>query len=82
VDSMSEAYDRWIVPTVFLPFALELARRIAERSPVTGMVPYGNGYLMVAEDGGVFTFSDLPFAGSLGARSPIRPVVSVASAAR
>ena len=33
VDSMSEAYDRWMVPTVFRPFALELARRIAERHP-------------------------------------------------
>ena len=50
--------------------------------PVTGMVPYGDGYLMVAEDGGVFTFSDLPFAGSLGAQPPTRPIVSVASAAR
>lgn len=33
VDSMSEAYDRWMVPTVFAPFAVELARRIAERRP-------------------------------------------------
>ncbi len=35
---------------------------------------------MVAEDGGVFTFSDLPFAGSLAARPPARPITAVASA--
>ena len=33
-----------------------------------------------AEDGGVFAFSDLPFAGSLAGRSPARPIVAVASA--
>jgi SAM-dependent methyltransferase len=33
VDSMSEAYDRWMVPTVFRPFAVDLARRIAARRP-------------------------------------------------
>jgi ubiquinone/menaquinone biosynthesis C-methylase UbiE len=33
VDSMSEAYDRWMVPTVFLPFAVEVARRVAARGP-------------------------------------------------
>jgi beta-propeller uncharacterized protein DUF5122 len=46
--------------------------------PVTGMVPYGNGYLMVGEDGGIFNFSDRAFLGSLGARPPARPIVSVA----
>ena len=49
--------------------------------PVRGMVRYGNGYLMVAEDGGVFAFSDLPFTGSLGARPPASPIVSVAALA-
>ena len=34
--------------------------------PVTGMVRYGDGYLMVGEDGGIFNFSSLGFAGSLG----------------
>jgi len=29
-----------------------------------GMVPYGNGYLMVADGGGVFNFSNKPFSGS------------------
>jgi hypothetical protein len=47
--------------------------------PVTGMVRYGSGYLMVAQDGGIFSFSDLPFSGSLGGHPPAHPIVSVAS---
>jgi hypothetical protein len=43
------------------------------------MVPYGNGYLMVATDGGVFNFSTLPFSGSLGGTPPARPIVAVAA---
>jgi hypothetical protein len=46
--------------------------------PVTGMVRYGDGYLMVGEDGGIFNFSTLGFVGSLGANPPARPIVSVA----
>ena len=46
---------------------------------VTGMVPFGDGYLMVAEDGGVFNFSNRHFLGSLGGRSPASPVVSIAA---
>jgi hypothetical protein len=42
------------------------------------MVPYGNGYLMVGEDGGIFNFSNRAFLGSLGANPPSRPIVSVA----
>jgi hypothetical protein len=34
---------------------------------------------MVGEDGGIFSFSDRGFAGSLGDRPPARPIVSVAS---
>ena len=34
---------------------------------------------MVAEDGGIFNFSDKPFLGSLGANPPALPIVSVAS---
>ncbi len=50
----------------------EVARNVAELvvSPeeerANQMVPYGNGYLMVAGDGGVFNFSNLAFEGSLG----------------
>ena len=48
--------------------------------PITGMVAgaAGGGYLMVAEDGGIFTFGDVPFHGSLGAAPPPTPVVAVA----
>ena len=47
--------------------------------PVTGMVRYGDGYLMVGEDGGIFSFSQLPFAGSLGGKRPAHPIVAVAA---
>jgi hypothetical protein len=43
------------------------------------MVPFGNGYLMVGADGGIFNFSDKPFNGSLGANPPASPVVAVAA---
>jgi hypothetical protein len=46
--------------------------------PVTGMVAFGNAYLMVGEDGGIFNFSDRPFYGSLGSNPPTSPIVSVA----
>jgi len=41
------------------------------------MVSYGNGYLMVASDGGIFDFSDRAFRGSLGGNAPRHPVVAV-----
>jgi hypothetical protein len=34
---------------------------------------------MVGEDGGIFNFSNLAFAGSLGDRPPAHPIVSVAA---
>ena len=46
--------------------------------PVTGMVAFGDAYLMVGEDGGIFNFSDRPFYGSLGGNPPKSPIVSVA----
>ncbi len=33
VDTMPAAYDRWLVPAVFRPFALDLARRAAVHAP-------------------------------------------------
>jgi hypothetical protein len=48
--------------------------------PITGMVGAGAGYLMVGEDGGIFTFGDATFAGSLGDHPPARVVTSVAEA--
>ena len=47
--------------------------------PVVGMVRYGDGYLMVGADGGIFNFSTLPFSGSLGDKPPASPVVAVAA---
>ena len=41
--------------------------------PVTGMIAYGNEYLMVTQDGGIFNFSDRPFSGSLGSTPPPPP---------
>ena len=46
--------------------------------PIVGMARFGNGYLMVASDGGIFNFSDMPFRGSLGATPPSRPITAVA----
>jgi hypothetical protein len=48
-------------------------------APVTGMVPFGNGYLMVATDGGAFDFSDQPFSGSLVGSGSNQPIVAVAT---
>src|SRR5581483_10287615 len=47
--------------------------------PVVGMVRYGDSYLMVGADGGIFNFSSSPFAGSLGDKPPASPVVAIAS---
>jgi SAM-dependent methyltransferase len=33
VDSMPDAYERWLAPTVFRPFAVDLARRVASLAP-------------------------------------------------
>jgi hypothetical protein len=37
-------------------------------SPIVGMsaTPSGNGYWITAADGGVFSYGDAPFGGSLG----------------
>ena len=47
--------------------------------PVTAMVSYGDGYLMVAADGGVFVFSWQPFGRSLADHGLPAPLVSVAA---
>jgi hypothetical protein len=48
-------------------------------APVLDMTitPTGNGYWMVAADGGVFTFGDARFRGSTGAMRLASPVVSM-----
>ena len=60
------------------PFRGSMGGAARLNRPVTGMVRFGNGYLMVGEDGGIFNFSDRQFHGSLGDRPPARPVTSVA----
>jgi hypothetical protein len=45
------------------------------------MVPFGNGYLMVATDGGAFNFSDQPFSGSLAGGGATQPIIAVATKA-
>jgi hypothetical protein len=42
--------------------------------------PSGNGYWLVASDGGIFTFGDAKFYGSLGATKLRAPIVSMARA--
>ena len=51
-------------------------------APIVGMAttPDGEGYWLVAADGGVFTFGDAPFAGSMGGRPLNAPVVGMAAA--
>jgi hypothetical protein len=45
---------------------------VTPNSPVVGMAatPDGKGYWLVASDGGVFTFGDANFDGSLGSAVP------------
>ena len=52
---------------------------VALNKPVNGLVAYGNGYLMVASDGGVFDFSNKAFVGSLGGNPPAAPIVGIAA---
>jgi hypothetical protein len=40
---------------------------------------YGDGYLMVARDGGIFAFSGQPFLGSPGADPPANPITNGAT---
>jgi len=49
--------------------------------PIVGIVPTrsGNGYWEVASDGGLFTFGDARFFGSMGGTRLTRPVVGMAS---
>ena len=45
------------------------------------MVPFGNGYLMVATDGGAFNYSDQPFSGSLVGSGATQPIIAIAAKA-
>jgi hypothetical protein len=37
----------------------------------------GNGYWLVASDGGIFTYGDAPYRGSTGAMTLAKPVISI-----
>jgi SAM-dependent methyltransferase len=58
-DAMPAAYDRWLVPTVFHPFAVDLARRVAAYAPDT--------VLELAAGTGVLTRELLAVAGAVTA---------------
>ncbi len=59
VDTMPAAYDRWLVPAVFRPFAVDLARRVAAHTP--------RHVLELAAGTGVLTSELLAVAGSVTA---------------
>ena len=52
-------------------------------APVVGMTatPSGRGYREVASDGGIFSFGDAEFYGSMGGQSLTAPVVGMAATA-
>ena len=49
-------------------------------APVVGIAstPDGKGYVEVASDGGVFTFGDAGFYGSMGGQHLNKPIVGIA----
>ena len=49
--------------------------------PIVGMAstPDGDGYWLVASDGGIFSFGDAAFHGSMGGRPLNKPIVGMAS---
>ena len=58
---------------------LRLDRRYALNKPIVGMAltPTGNGYWLVASDGGIFSFGDATFYGSTGAMTLNQPIVGM-----
>ena len=54
---------------------------ITLNKPIVGIAstPSGNGYWMVASDGGIFSFGDAAFHGSTGATALNQPIVGMAS---
>jgi SAM-dependent methyltransferase len=66
VEGMAEAYDTWLVPTVFAPFAEDLVRRIADAAPAEVLeLGAGSGALtraMIDIPGAAITATDLNVA--------------------
>jgi hypothetical protein len=60
------------------PFRGSLAGRHLNR-PVVDIIPFGNGYVVVAGDGGAFNFSSSPFLGALGGQVLPRPIIGAAA---
>ena len=54
---------------------------MALNKPIVGMAatPSGNGYWLVASDGGIFSFGDATFHGSTGAIALNKPIVGMAA---
>jgi hypothetical protein len=52
---------------------------MAQESGVIGMAPTldGNGYWLVATDGGIFSYGDAEFYGSMGGRRLNEPIVGM-----
>ena len=51
------------------------------RMPIVGMAatPDGKGYWFVASDGGIFSFGDAKFYGSMGDKRLNKPIVGMAA---
>ena len=54
---------------------------VALSKPIVGIAstPDGRGYWLVASDGGVFSFGDASFYGSMGSTALDKPIVGMAS---
>ena len=63
------------------PRAIGRTNRLPAGDPVMGMAatPSGLGYWLVGSDGGVFTFGDARFFGSMGGTALSQPVVGMAA---
>jgi len=75
-----------IGPSTFTVRAANGVNPDAVSSPITITVasgptstPSGNGYWLVASDGGIFTFGDAAFKGSTGALALNKPIVGMAA---
>jgi hypothetical protein len=58
-----------------------LGSQVALNRPIVGIAstPTGNGYWLAAADGGVFTFGDAKYFGSMGKRPLSAPIVGIAA---
>lgn len=52
---------------------------VAVNRPPVAVLPHPNGYWVITDDGGVFTFGDVPFHGSLGGMTLNAPIVDAAA---